>query len=194
MDLRISKAPGFASTGRISTRTYVKPDCNSQLLAFHSQHPRSCKKSIFKGEVQRHLLNCSCSSDFDAAVQRLRADLSKRGYPASYTPQVSYDVGKREQMIHQLRNRPKQTRGKRNNGNIIALKCAFSPQLARIGIRAAFKQLVRELRPREIGDSFLQSERFVIAHPTRSSLFMEYYKSNFPESKPDRKHVREMVG
>ena len=92
-----------------------------------------------------------------------------RGYPAAYMPAVSYDTERRERLMKTIYNRPFCPRRK-HDGGIIALKVAYSPQLAKVGIRAAYMQLLRRLR-REIGDTFLQKERLVIAYPTRGPRY-----------------------
>jgi hypothetical protein len=63
LDLTISKHRTFESTGRVETCSYKKPNCRSQMLAFASNHPTSCKLGIFRSETNRHLLNCSNPQD-----------------------------------------------------------------------------------------------------------------------------------
>ena len=77
-------------------------------------------------------------------------------------------------MVHRI---PARTTFSISNGYAPA-KCMFSPQLRHIGIRPAFNRLLRTLR-QEVGENFLRTDMFVIAHPSRRSLFLEYYKTNF---------------
>ena len=95
LDLTISKHRTFESTGRVETCSYKKPNCRSQMLAFASNHPTSCKLGIFRSETNRHLLNCSNPQDLYVKIAELRATLMRRGYPSSALPIVTYDEEKR---------------------------------------------------------------------------------------------------
>ena len=71
---------------------------------------------------------------------------------------------------------------------VLALKCTFTPQVAKLGIRAVYNTLLKDLRC-ELGDNFLNDERFVVAYPARRSLFLENYAYNFPSVDIDSRTV-----
>jgi hypothetical protein len=139
----------------------------------------ACKKGIFSGEARRHLLNCSSPDDYNDAIEKLRGNLRKRGFPDVLMPPAPYDAAMRERMIQNLVERPNQAKPHRR-ASVLALKCMFSPQLRHIGIRPAFNKLLRTLR-QQVGEDFLRTDKFVIAHPSRRSLFLQYYRTNFPK-------------
>ena len=76
--------------------------------------------------------------------------------------------------------RPLQAKAPKRS-RVIALKCTFTPQISYIGVRPAFNKLVKKLRC-ELGEDFLKNDKFVIAHPARSSLFLDNYSYNFPNT------------
>ena len=48
--------------------------------------------------------------------------------------------------------------------------------------QTSFRQAaIRDLRT-QLGETFLTDEKFIIAYPTRSSLFLENYASNYPST------------
>ena len=124
-------------------------------------------------------MNCSAPDDYYVAIDRLQNELRKREYPA--TERIPYDEAKRARMLQALRARTKQAQQKRCCNNIVVFKTAYSPQLQGLGIKAAYGRLLRTIR-HHLGDSaFLQNERFVIAYPSSSTLFKQYYSFNFPK-------------
>ena len=70
---------------------------------------------------------------------------------------------------------------KRMTPSTMILKCQFSPQLRRAGLRTHFKRMVQAVRT-HIGEDFLRNERLIIAHPIRDNSFLREYKLNFVES------------
>ena len=61
LDLTVS-----LDSGAFYTKTYKKPGFAPQYLAYSSNHSKACKDAIYKGEVVRHLLNCSLEEDYDS--------------------------------------------------------------------------------------------------------------------------------
>ena len=128
----------------------------------------------------RHLMNSSTNESYDDAVRLLRRDLARRGYPLM--PHVPYDAAKRDRMLQSIANRPKHAKRKKcSDSALMVFKCAFSPQLCHIGIRAAYSRLLRTLRCHLGDDAFLQ-DRLIVANPSSQSLFRQYYRFSFPRS------------
>jgi hypothetical protein len=136
---------------------------------------------LFIGEARRHLLNCSSPDDYNDAIEKLRGNLRKRGFPDVLMPPVPYDAAMRESMIRNLVERPNQAKPHRRASDLALKYCMVTPQLRHIGIRPAFNKLLRSLR-QQLGEDFLRTDKFVIAHPSRRSLFLQYYAFNFPRT------------
>ena len=61
---------------------------------------------------------------------------------------------------------------------IIVMRMPYSPQLRAIGIRAAYRSLLRELQT-AVGGTFLCDTKFVIAFTSNLSLFHDSYSWNY---------------
>jgi len=188
LDLEIEKHISYPDTGKVCTRTYIKPKCNHQYLPFFSQHPTHSKVGVFRGEAIRHMLNCSAQADYEFHIRRMRAALLRRGYPSGCLKAPPYDATLRRNMLERLRDRPQCgfsagefSADKRMTPSTMILKCQFSPQLRRAGLRTHFKRMVQAVRT-HIGEDFLRNERLIIAHPIRDNSFLREYKLNFVES------------
>ena len=105
----------------------------------------------------------------------------KRGYPATLLEVPPYDDRKRRDMLRRLRSRDTREVPKMQSQPLEVFKCAFSTQLCRLGIRTQYKRMLATLR-RHLGDQFLKNDKFVIAHPTKSNLFLREYQRNFVSS------------
>ena len=105
----------------------------------------------------------------------------KRGYPAALLEVPPYDDRKRRDMLRRLRSRDTSEVPKMQPQPLVVFKCAFSTQLCRLGIRTQYKRMLATLR-RHLGDQFLKNDKFVIAHPTKSNLFLREYQRNFVSS------------
>ena len=93
---------------------------------------------------------------------------------------VPYDPELRMQKLRgfQTRQRGLKSSAKSHQQNIVVMKLPYSPQLRAIRIRAAFHLLLRELQT-VLGSTFLRDTRFVCAHPTATSLFLDTYGLNY---------------
>ena len=157
-------------------------------LAFQSQHSLSCKLGVFRGEVTRHLINCSTEVAYDKNVLRLRSALKARGYPMFVLPDAPYDEAARHEHIQKLYRRSREPKVKKANldSEVLVFKVEYSPQLRIVNIRKEFKELVRCLRM-HVGDGLLRETRLIIAHPVSRNSFVEHYGMNFPV--PPIRHV-----
>ena len=134
------------------------------------------------------MLNCSAQADYEFHIRRMRAALLRRGYPSGCLKAPPYDATLRRNMLERLRDRPQCgfsagefSADKRMTPSTMILKCQFSPQLRRAGLRTHFKRMVQAVRT-HIGEDFLRNERLIIAHPIRDNSFLREYKLNFVES------------
>ena len=114
----------------------------------------------------------------------------RRGYPPGVMRRVPYDHALRMQKMRsfQARQRGPECSAK-SHQNIVVMKLPYSPQLRAIRIRAAYQLLLRELQT-VLGSTFLRNTRFVCAHPTATSLFLDTYGLNYiMEDAPRRSKV-----
>ena len=93
---------------------------------------------------------------------------------------MPYDSQRRRRMIDSLRSRDRfQSALKASkNGNLIVFKVEFGPHLKFLEIRKRCKNLYRSLR-HIYGQTFLQDERTILAHPVRTNMFLKHYRMNF---------------
>ena len=177
LDLTISKHRTFESTGRVETCSYKKPNCRSQMLAFASNHPTSCKLGIFRSETNRHLLNCSNPQDFYVKIAELRATLRKRGYPSSALPIVTYDEDKRSCMLERLRTaRNRFEPASTSSQDVIVFKCPYGIHIRRLGIHKECTKLMQALKSHLNG----LDARIILAHPIKQNLFLKTLRYNYP--------------
>ena len=123
-------------------------------------------------------LYCSLEEDYDSCLRDLTAALMRRGHPKSEF--VPYDSQRRRGMIDSLRSRDRfQPALKANkNGNLIVFKVEFGPHLKSLEIRERCRNLYCSLR-HIYGQTFLQDERIILAHPVRTNMFLKYYRMSF---------------
>jgi len=134
---------------------------------------------IFKGESMRHMLNCSDESTYHAKVSELELALARRGYPPCVMKRVPYDPVLRMEKMRSFQTRQHGPQSSaRSHQNTLVMKLPYSPQLRAIRIRAAYDLLLRELQT-VLGSTFLRDTRFVCAHPTSTSLFLDTYGLNY---------------
>ena len=136
------------------------------------------------------MLNCSDESTYHAKVSELELALARRGYPPGVMRRVPYDPELRMQKmrIFQARQHGPRSSGK-SHQNIVVMKLPYSPELRTIRIRAAYHLLLRELQT-VLESTFLRDTRFVCAHPTSTSLFLDTYGLNYiVEDAPRRSKV-----
>jgi len=168
----------FERTGQVVTRTYKKPNCMPQYLPFFSEHAFSCKSSIYKGEVTRHLINCSSPSDYDMSLSDLRNDLLTRGYPPPLLQHVPYDREKREKIISNLGKRNRLAPNIQRSSDMIVFKCPYGKHIRPLNINRECNRLLSTLRV-HLGTAFLQDVRTTIAHPNKVNLFVKTFRYNF---------------
>ena len=98
----------------------------------------------------------------------------RRGHPKMEI--VPYDSHRRRGMIDSLRSRDRfQPALKANkNGNLIVFKVEFGPHLKSLEIRERCRNLYCSLR-HIYGQTFLQDERTILAHPVRTNKFLKHY-------------------
>ena len=178
MDLTITKSHSFQETGTVHTKTFRKPSCKPQYLAFTSQHKLSAKLGIFKSEAMRHMMNCSDKDEYMRRIVELQAALESRGYPRPVLQSPAYDAGKRTAFFTRILQRQRQPQESGRPGDVIVFKTEYSPSLRHIRIRAEYTRLVRHLQTL-LGREFLQDHRLVVANPSRNSLFLETYCFNY---------------
>ena len=69
-------------------------------------------------------------------------------------------------------------------GNLLVMKCDYSPHVVKLRMYAEFKSLLRVLRA-DVGEGFLKAVRLVITHPLHTNMFLETHAYNFPFAKQD---------
>ena len=190
LDLSIRKQADFASSGRVTFATYTKPGWKPQYLSYFSEHSPSCKHGIYKGEARRHLLNCSLEADYDLRLAKLRDALRVRGYPLAHMPAIPYDPQLRAAIIARLYNRSLRAelltstsdvsdhRQQQDYGSVLPFKVVYNHQLRKLKLRGRINNLIKKLRW-DLGGTFLQNTRIVLAHPVQSNVFMKTYRNNF---------------
>ena len=70
------------------------------------------------------------------------------------------------------------------------LKTPFSPQLKKIRIGEALKELLKDLRA-HFGHDFLAGTRMVVAHPVDKNAFLRTYKMNYVKEDATQPRLRE---
>ena len=121
----------------------------------------------------------------------------RRGYPTSLLQGVHYDGERRLELLKKLRGRRQQNEqisGRGNSsaksidhmGNLLVLKCDYSPYVGKLRMYAEFRKLLQSLRA-EVGEGFLRTGRLVITHPLHTNVFLETHAYNFPFAKQDGK-------
>ena len=140
----------------LATRTYTKPGHAVQYLPFSSCHALPARVGIYKTEAYRHLINCSCSADYNKNVDRLEYALRARGYPTLTIVRPPYDSTIRHVKLRQLYERGSgavalhgEAQGstlQSADKKIIVCKCEYSPALRYLSLHGTFSKLVRQLR------------------------------------------------
>ena len=80
LDVKIS-----ISGKKLITSVYTKPTDRKSHLHAKSYHPKSTKEAIAFGQATRLKRICTEKTDFQAAANQLKADLTKRGYKEERT-------------------------------------------------------------------------------------------------------------
>ena len=122
-------------------------------------------------------MNCSSASSYDEHMASLRTDLKSRGYPEfSHIP---YDANKRYALLEKMRARNNlvQSRVSRND-TILVFKAQYGVHLKALQIKRECNKLYAMLR-QNIGHTFLESVRTVIAHPVRNNESLRSIVYNF---------------
>ena len=174
----------------LATRTHTKPGHAVQYLPFSSCHRLAARVGIYKTEVYRHLINCSCSADYNKNVDRLEYALRARGYPALTIVKPPSNSATRDVKLRQLYERGSfpsavalHSKAQRStlqsaDKKIIVCKCEYSPALRYLNLHGTFSKLVRQLQ-QLLGHSVLRDHRFIVAHPVTNNAFVETYQQNF---------------
>ena len=105
LNVTIMKCPDFSISGNLQFKTYRKPAWRPQYIGWYSQHAPAYKRGIFAGEVRRHLVNSSENVDFQAEINQLRTELTKRVYPGHILPEVRYDAKEMQQVLQELQSK-----------------------------------------------------------------------------------------
>ena len=176
MDLFIRRL----SCGSVETKTYRKKHFRPQYLHFLSSHPLSTKLGIYRGEAERHALNCSRESDYNHEMQIVETNLIARGYPGYALCRPRYDAHKRVSRLQKLADRAilPASSNKVFNDGILVFKAPFSPWLRHLRLQREYQRLKCSLQNRDA--SMLRDTRMVIAHPVVQNAFLETYRFNFP--------------
>ena len=174
--------------GDHSALSAVEPGHAVQYLPFSSCHALPARVGIYKTEAYRHLINCSCSADYNKNVDRLEYALRARGYPTLTIVRPPYDSTIRHVKLRQLYERGSgavalhgEAQGstlQSADKKIIVCKCEYSPALRYLSLHGTFSKLVRQLQ-QLLGHSFLRDHRFIVAHPVTNNAFLETYQHNF---------------
>ena len=146
------------------------------------------KLFIPKGEMRRHLMNCSTSDAYDENIQSLSRALSVRGYRLKQNWAAPYDARLRQDALIALAKRdrfvakPDSARNVPCRDNIFVFKTFYHSQLHKLGIQRHCYNLLPIL-----GKDTIRDARVVVAHPLSSNLFLKYHPYNFaPNSSPSR--------
>ena len=82
-------------------------------------------------------------------VSALKRALVTRGYPEAVLPRIPYDGDLRIRLLHKLPERQRSCFGNLESkvaNNTIVMKCAYTPQIRRLGFRAHWQHLLHEMR------------------------------------------------
>ena len=66
-------------------------------------------------------------------------------------------------------------RQQQDYGNVLPFKVVYNHQLRKLHLRRRINNLIKKLRW-DLGDTFLQNTRIVLAHPVQSNVFMKTYR------------------
>ena len=124
------------------------------------------------------MLNCLDPDDYYRCTDRLRSDLQRRGYAGLQT--MPYDNDWRQQRITALAQRSRQPRSsnRKEGSGVFVFKTDYHPLVSRLRVRDRCNMLISRLR-KYLGTSFLSDARLVVAHPKRTSTFLQMYRYNF---------------
>ena len=90
------------------------------------------------------------------------------------------DVAERQRMLEELSLRNKTCQAATKSAALLLVfKTPFNTQMHQVGIRSETGRLMRALRA-EIGESFLELPRIIVAHPVRTNMFLHLYRQNYP--------------
>ena len=103
------------------------------------------------------MLNCSQETQYDKFVTNLRSSMLRRGNPTSLLQGVHYDGEQRLEFLKRLRGRRQQNgenSGRGNSsakfinqmGNLLVMKCDYSPHVGKLSMYAEFRKLLKVLR------------------------------------------------
>ena len=134
----------------------------------------------WRGEERRRLLNCDSEDDYNLMVSTLKRALVRRGYPKAVLPRIPYDAELRHRLLQKLSELQRSSfeNVNKNIANAIVMKCAYTPQIRRLGFRAHWQHLLQEMRT-HLGGAFMNGTRLTMAHPTGSTSFLSTYELNF---------------
>ena len=65
-----------------------------------------------------------------------------------------------------------------NVGNLLVMKCDYSPHVGKLRMHKEFRKLLKFLRA-EIGEGFLDAGRLVITHPLHTNAFLDTHAYNY---------------
>ena len=139
----------------------------------------ACKAGIYRGELTRHLVNCTSEDAFNRHATTLRHELQQRGYPRCLLPPAKYDHSVRQEHLRKLARRDRHAPPKKGfNKDVLVMKLIYTPQLRHLRIRQAARSLIARLRE-SLGSSFLANTKLVIANNVATNLFRATYKLIF---------------
>ena len=93
-------------------------------------------------------MNCDSKDDYDLMVSTLKRALIRRGYPKAVLPRILYDAELRHRLLQKLSERQRSCfeNVNKNVANTIVMKCAYTPQIPRLGFRVHWQHLLHEMR------------------------------------------------
>ena len=166
--------------GRLLTSTFRKPGHNVQYLHGASFHPVQQKKSIFRGEVCRHLINTSpeLQHRYDEDIKHILCGLRRRGHSHllhEHTLVSKYDSRARDDLLAKMSRREF---GSLNNSSTVegAQALLFIIPYSRFIRSLRLKSLCLSLS-RGLGLSDIDVHSGLRGG---GSLFLSHYLQNFP--------------
>ncbi len=107
LDLKIHKGIRFETESILDIAPYSRACHTRQYLHFHSCHPRHTFRGIVRGEVIRHLRNCSDVQAYERAIQLLFDSFMARAYPLKMLKIWTEDLpfSRREEFLYSTARR-----------------------------------------------------------------------------------------
>ena len=105
----------------------------------------------------------------------------------AHLPHIPYDAQLRADIIDKLDKRTLRDQlltgdgdvpTSRRHHNVLPFKVVYNHQLRKLKLRGRLSNLIKKLQW-DLGDTFLQNTRIVLAHPVQSNVFMKTYRHNF---------------